>query len=163
MIKKIVLSASGIKTVLKEKSFFVLFVFSTLFSGFVSLFLLGAASFPDLLEGKLIVNPFLEFSGVIYLTVFPLLLGLTITLHYYKIKKISSKGIHFSSLAGFITGIFTTACPACPPVILSLLGITTAFAVLPFGGNEIRVLSIALLLISIYLVSLGIQKTCAIK
>lgn len=163
MLEKISQSFSGIKLVFSETNNWLAFTAFTLISGFVLLFLLGAASFPDLLEGKLIINPFLEPIGVIYLVVFSALLGLAITLHYYKMKKISSKEISKASLAGFIAGIFTTACPACAPIILSLLGFTTAFAVLPFGGDEIRLLSISLLLFSIYLVGLGIQQTCRIK
>jgi len=163
VFEKIGLSLSGIKAAFSETTTKPLFIAFTLLSGFASLFLLGAASLPDILEGRLVINPFLELSGMLYLAVFSVLVGLAAALHYYKLKKINENGISKTSLAGFFAAMFTTACPACPPVLLSFLGLTTAFAVLPFGGNEIRVLSAFLLLASIYMASLGINKTCPIK
>jgi len=75
---------------------------------------------------------------------------------------VGKEGIGF--LGGFF-GLFTSGCAVCYPLILTALGIPTALALLPFGGLELQLLSIALLFLSIYFVSRSIIKgnLCKIK
>jgi len=104
-----------------------------------------------------------EGTGIdapIFIILFSFLLALSFTLHKYKLSQM--KGIGKESSAGFagaIAGIFTSACPICPPLILSFVGVPASIAIFPLGGWEIRILSIALLLVSIYIVSNSLQKS----
>ena len=94
------------------------------------------------------------------------LVGVTINLIYIKFKEYKKihKGHGFSSLGMFV-GLLGGACPGCFaglfPAFMGLFGITASLSSLPLFGMELQLLSIILLLISIYL--LTNDDICKIK
>lgn len=100
-----------------------------------------------------------------FLFLFSLLAALALTLHVYKYENMKDRKIGKSSIgvAGAFIGMFTSACSVCYPLILTLLGIPTALAILPFGGIEIYMISVLLLLLSIYMISKSIENYGACK
>ncbi len=62
------------------------------------------------------------------------------------------------SFLGSLTGAFAASCSACTTALISVLGVTGGLAVLPFGGLEISLLAIVLLLISLYYVSKSLAE-----
>ena len=63
-----------------------------------------------------------------------------------------------SGIGGTITGVIAAACPTCGAPLLAFFGAPLALMALPFQGLEIKVLSILLLLLSIYLLAESIEK-----
>ena len=65
------------------------------------------------------------------------------------------------SCAGTALGLTTGVCPACVtgifPLLLGFFGITFSWSTLPFHGLEIQVLTILILLLSLYLLG-GFKK-----
>lgn len=67
-----------------------------------------------------------------------------------------------SGIGGTITGVIAAACPTCGAPMLAFFGAPLALMALPFQGLEIKVLSILLLSLSVYLLTESIEKkiTC---
>ena len=156
-----------IKTILKEKNYLKKFIFSFIIMLIASAFLMTFISLPGLLQGELLFAPEITLRNALFLVAFSFLVSLAVILNIYKyneMKKISigKEGVGFF---GFLFGLFTSACAVCYPLILTALGIPTIMLLLPFGGIEFQVLSIVLIVLSIYLVSRSIIKgnLCRIK
>lgn len=110
-------------------------------------------------------------SDISLLILLSLITSLSITLHFYLLrKKVSNKGITLtigSGLAGSTVGIigslFTTAsCAACVATILGFLGVGTVFFLLN-NRQLIIALSIFLMLVSLHFTArkvLGICDSC---
>jgi hypothetical protein len=89
----------------------------------------------------------------------PILISLNIILFikfYDKQKYILKTKGFFGSLAGIFFGIFGVGCAACSALLLapliSIFGLTTIFKILPYGGEELGVIGLVLIIISsIYL------------
>jgi hypothetical protein len=64
----------------------------------------------------------------------------------------------FSGIGGAFTGVVAAACPGCGAPILAFFGAPLALMALPFQGLEIKVLSVLLLLLSVYLLAESIEK-----
>ncbi|MCK5413608.1 MAG: hypothetical protein KAI57_04525 [Candidatus Pacebacteria bacterium] len=62
-------------------------------------------------------------------------------------------------------GIVASGCPGCGVPLLGLIGIPLGLSYLPFKGIELKILSITLLLISVYYISVSIKKnlSCGLK
>lgn len=93
-------------------------------------------------------------------------LGLMISMQIYshrlkKSLKCAGKGV-VGGFSGFVAGIFgTAACSSCVAAIFGFLGLGTVFFLIEYqpyivGG------SLLLVLISIYLTSVGIEKNCEV-
>jgi len=63
-----------------------------------------------------------------------------------------------SGIGGTITGVIAAACPSCGAPILAFFGAPLALMALPFQGLEIKVLSVLLLMLSVYLLAESIEK-----
>ncbi|MBI4015579.1 MAG: hypothetical protein HY362_02585 [Candidatus Aenigmarchaeota archaeon] len=127
----------------KRKSFLI----SALIMGIAAAFLMNFISLPGLLQGEILFTETTTLQSIIFFIIFIFLSSTAITLNINKARKLSGKGM---GIAGMFAGLFTSACPICYPLILTAAGIPTALAVLPFGGAEFQLLSIVLLLVSIY-------------
>ena len=57
------------------------------------------------------------------------------------------------SFFGSLAGAFAASCSACSTALISLLGVTGGLAILPFGGLEISLLALVILLISFYYIA----------
>lgn len=95
-----------------------------------------------------------------YTLLIAILFGIQIALLVYYIKKTktnraSLRGVGGAGIGGLIAGIFGIGCAACGTFILtavlSLVGAGGLLAFLPFGGEELGFLGVALLLYSIWL------------
>lgn len=75
----------------------------------------------------------------------------------------NSKAV-ISGIGGTITGVVAAACPTCGAPMLAIFGAPLALMSLPFQGLEIKVLSILLLILSVYLLTESIEKKikCAV-
>ena len=64
----------------------------------------------------------------------------------------------FFGFLGFFAGAFGTGCPTCGSVVFALIGMPLALMYFPFKGMELRVLSVGILFISIYILSRSIIR-----
>ena len=126
----------------------------------VAAFLMNFVSLPAFVQGKILFADAAAID-VIFLLLFSLLSAAAITMYLYTREKMkTSSHKHKAGLFGGFLGLFTSACTVCYPFMLSFLGIPAALAALPFGGAELRFLSIALLALSIYFIAQSIRN-CA--
>ncbi|MEK6935604.1 MAG: hypothetical protein AABW67_02365 [Nanoarchaeota archaeon] len=166
MFKKITESKKIIKNVLVRRNYFILFA-STSILLFLVLYLLTLATTTDHRLSIFIMMNGLGYaiSTFFLLFVISLLFGIYVCLFAYKIRKnLRGKKIIsiFGGSGGFIVGIFGAGCPMCGSVIFALFGAPLALFFMPFKGLELRVLSILILSVSVYLISRNIHS-CKIK
>lgn len=93
------------------------------------------------------------------------LFGIIISMLHFKYllnKKLLTNEGFFGTVGG-ILGLFFASCGACSLAIISFFGGSFLFVILPFGGIEMIIISILLLLISIYLISNSIVGICKNK
>lgn len=94
-----------------------------------------------------------------------LLFGIYIALLIYKneivkSKKISEKAI---GISGATIATLASGCSACGLPFLGFIGLPVIFSYLPFGGNELKILGILLLAISIHIVVKNIKNNLVCK
>jgi hypothetical protein len=134
-----------------------------------------AFSFPD----KILL--FVRFLGGIATNVTPfsafmiilmsLLFGVnaSLFLHYLMSQKRLPKKEGAGARGAFVSGMFGVGCASCGSFllgsVLASVGASGAIALLPLRGEELTILSIALLSLSIYWTSMAMQskKTCRIE
>ena len=107
----------------------------------------------------LIENPFFRVGGMIektiwdyaFLSAFSALFGIVVSLIVYnsEIKK-SGKTAGASAICGSAAGFLAIICPFCNLLIFSLLGISGSFAIFAPYRLELRIISIALMLVAVY-------------
>lgn len=92
--------------------------------------------------------------------IIPVLFGVDVAMIVYFAKQRRARlarGEIAASLGGAASGAIAAGCAACGSLlllpVLSFLGAAGALALLPLGGAELGLLSIALLLLSIYLIA----------
>ena len=163
MLKAIIEKKHLIKKIVKEHV--VLFIVSSLIF-FIIFYLLTLATTTDHSLGI-----FIMMNGVSYtiwtfflLVVIALLLGVYISLIVYSFKiKMKAKKIGGSiGIVGMIVGLFSAGCPMCGAFLFGLFGFPLALFFMPYNGLELRVLSILILVFSIYLISRSLTK-CKIR
>ncbi len=120
-----------------------------------SIFLMNFISLPALiLDKQIIFAPDITVFGGMYLIIFSILAGVAILL---STNKLSATGIGF--------GMLVSACPVCQSLLVTygavLIGVPVSFSFLPLKGEEFKIISLALLVISIYFVSKN--EKCEIK
>ena len=100
------------------------------------------------------------FSILILLS---LLAGIVLSLSIFLVKKQIKSGIGVG-ISGIVVGLLAPACPACAFGLLSILGLGSFLALLPFKGAELGIMGIILLVLSIYYSSNKITATvCPIR
>ncbi|MDP2734846.1 MAG: hypothetical protein Q8P12_01420 [bacterium] len=57
------------------------------------------------------------------------------------------------SALGSLTGAFAASCSACSTALISVLGISGGLAIFPFGGLEISILAMVILLAALYYIA----------
>jgi len=102
-------------------------------------------------------------SSLLFSLIIALLFGFYVSLLIFKrdIAKISNKGNKAASGVGAATGIIASGCPSCGTPLLGLVGLPLGLSALPFKGLELKILSIGLLILSIYLICNSIKKNLA--
>ena len=97
------------------------------------------------------------------------LAGVNIALIVYKIKGtagINIKKSGSSTVAGSAFAAFTPGCPACTTPLAVVLGAVGGLAIFPLQGLELKLVSVAALVFSMYWISRGLQQQpgcCSMK
>ncbi|MBI4896416.1 MAG: hypothetical protein HY832_02610 [Candidatus Aenigmarchaeota archaeon] len=151
-----------IRTVLLNKKYAVAFFFLIIIFSVVYIFEWNLILFPDIY----VRTDLWTLENLAFLTVISILSGLSVTLSIFTLKnKLPCKenknhnakqGFGFFA---FIPAIFTSACPGCAPLILSFTSTTFAIGLsLAQFGTIIKIITILLLLVSVYFLSSSIGK-----
>ena len=136
-----------------------IFVLSMSIVGIAAAFLMNFISIPGLLQGELLYTETATLENLAFLILFTILSSVALTLQFGKGMRVTTKSK--LGFLGMFAGVFTSACAVCSPYLLTALSIPTALTILPLGGFEIQLVSIGLILMSIYF-SLK-TATCTIK
>ena len=137
-----------IKDALKTREFILFFIVSfiifTLLTNTISLYGLANSEF-IIPEGTQIDTP-------IFLVLFSFVfsLSLKINIDNYRSKKCPMRKKGTLTLSALV-GMLASACPICPPFILSIFGVTASALIFPFGGYEIKLLALIISIISLYI------------
>src|SRR3990172_7275568 len=103
-------------------------------------------------------------TGLAFLIFVPLLSALTMTMFVYKLRQLKRPVAQGGSLAvvGIVPGLFTSTCTSCVPLLLLTLGVSygTFSAFLAPFVIGVRIVSLAILTLSFYLVTKSINKIC---
>ena len=94
-----------------------------------------------------------------FFVVFSILGGTLISLQIFAIRnrQKSLKSANIGFLGAFLS-FFNVTCPFCKPLLLSLIGFSGSLTILKFG-TTFAILSILLLLTSIYLLTVSLNKS----
>jgi len=89
-----------------------------------------------------------------------ILFGVNVALAVYLYRRTKTLTMQDQSgtVIGGAVGAFAAACPVCGAFLLSLIGVTGGLATLPFKGLEIKVISLALIILSLCLVARRIKR-----
>jgi len=158
---------STIKSVLKQKKYFLIFLITTLI--YLGIY-------------YLIINYFLTSFSLFFTTyvksyaypafglniIVAILMGVNISLLIYRMKEFATdKKSSMMSGVGIFAAALANGCPGCFaglfPVILSIFGISATLSILPFNGLELQGLSAVLLGASIFFLAGKTQNVCEIK
>ncbi len=88
-------------------------------------------------------------------------ISLSMLIYLFKNKKTTLAGSGISSVSGAFFSLLASGCPVCGAWLLSILGIAGSLAVFPLQGLEFRVISVVLLLFSIYMSAKYIMGACS--
>ncbi len=180
MISKTKRAWKPLKNVLTTKKYFIIFLFiaftffsiSILSKNFKTIINLSkklslTESFSfiiSLYKGGIVSNS--PHSTIILVTI-SILLGALVSLMFFKIDSNKSiKGsLTKSGTVGAFLGVATPVCAPCGIGLLSLVGLGSVLAFLPYKGTELGVLSIGLLYYSLVSVGNDIDdcKSCKIE
>lgn len=136
----------------------VLYVMATIFlmnAGLVKDTMFGAHSFSYKwnLLAALLVGMWTAMSklSLTLLIIVAILTGANLTFVVQRLQTIRASGkMSFVVGGSSLLGIVGSGCASCGLPILAFLGLSGAIAYLPFGGSELSVAAIALLMISLY-------------
>ncbi len=136
-----------ISAVLAQKKFLALFVFLSVLIG-IFYFIVTGVYIVSL--GQFIET--LEPLRLVLIVLISILTALAITLMFYKRKQPLVCSQNAPAFLGSLLGLFTTSCPICFPLLLSIIGVGGSFA-LTVSQNAVplQLASIVLLLVSLWL------------
>lgn len=107
---------------------------------------------------------FYTIESLISMLVISSLFGIYLSLVVFKISAVKSAGKSgFLGIFGGGIGALGIGCPTCGAFLFGLFGAPLALMSFPFRGAEIRIFSIVVLMLSIYLISKSINKSCNLK
>ncbi len=122
-----------------------------LFSNFVTFF--------DSLWYTWMTMPIFSQAMLIIVSLLSSLLIVLVFMAYKQNQKLSGS----AGSSGIVLGILAPACPSCGIGIFSLLGFGSLSAILPFGGQELGVVAIVVLIGSLMYVSKQlVAKICEV-
>lgn len=143
-----------IAIVLSRRNYLFIFLVSGLLYGVIYA---AMTNLIDIRSGlKYVTFSFTVVSGAFFIA-FSILGGLLISLQVFAIKNKQKalKSANVGFLGAFLS-FFNVTCPFCKPFLLSLIGFSGSIAILKYG-LALALVSIMLLLISIYLVASNID------
>jgi len=104
-----------------------------------------------------------SIADITLVAIMGILFGVNMTLIINKFWVLKRRG-NLRLMAGTgIISVFAAGCASCGLSFASLIGISAVLAILPFGGIEIYILAIGILLLSIYFNARQIIKVCKIN
>lgn len=150
----------AITSVLKRRNYFILFLVSGLLYGLIYAVMTNLI---DVRFGLKYINISFTEVSITFVVLFSILGGLLISLQVFAIRnrQKSLKSANVGFIGAFLS-FFTTTCPFCKPLLLSFVGFSGSLAILKYGF-ALAILSLVLLLISIYLVTSHLNKLNIIK
>lgn len=80
----------------------------------------------------------------------------------FKNKKAENKTSIIGTIIAMILSVFSTGCYVCGTVLFPAIGLGSSFASLPFGGIEIKFITLGLLLYSVSLLSNNVLGICKV-
>lgn len=156
--------SKNIETVISQRNYFIAFLIACLlmFAGLYWLTVVNTAQHS--------LGIYVEMNGFWYTTlgllatiVTSILFGLYVALFSYRFKMQRNENrSNAVGFFGFIAGLFGAGCPTCGSVMLGLFGAPFGLMLLPFKGLEIKLLSVVLLGISVFVVARD-PKMCSLK
>ena len=160
ILKKIKESVKITSNSIFYKNNWIIFLIVSLLSFFILYkFTLATVANQDLSIFIMMSGVNSTFFNLMTLGIISILFGIYFTLFYHKIRlmrKASKTG--FLGFIGMIIGAFAAGCPTCGAFLFSLIGMPLALIYLPFRGLELKILSMMVLLISIYFISKSMIK-----
>lgn len=146
--------------VLSRRNYFLLFLISGLLYGLIYAVMTNLI---DVRFGLKYINYSFTNVSISFVVLFSILGGLLISLQIFAIRnrQQSLKSANIGFIGAFIS-FFNVTCPFCKPLLLSLIGFSGSLAILKYGLG-LAIISIILLLVSIYLVTYHLDKTNVIK
>ena len=158
---------STIKSVLKQKKYFLIFLITTLI--YLGIYYLIINYF--LTSFSLFFTTYVKsyaYPAFILNIIVAILMGVNISLLIYRMKEFATdKKSSMMSGVGIFAAALANGCPGCFaglfPVILSIFGISATLSILPFNGLELQGLSAVLLGASIFFLSGKTKLVCEIK
>lgn len=97
----------------------------------------------------LLVSGFIKSTTIIslvILSVTAVMIGVNLSLAVFRLMEMSAFGAEGAgSIGGIALATLAPACPACATTIFAFAGLSSLFALLPFGGTEIKVLAVIFL------------------
>jgi len=95
------------------------------------------------------INPLSGFLTI----VMAVLSGIYLTMFIYNQREMGIKKHEKTGLAGMFVGFFTSACPICTPLLISLMGISAPLAFILGKNQWLEIASIMLLLFALFKLS----------
>ncbi|MBI1935765.1 hypothetical protein HYS31_04970 [Candidatus Woesearchaeota archaeon] len=143
-----------IASVLSRRNYFFIFLVSGLLYGIIYAVMTNLI---DVRFGLKYINYSFTIVSIMFVILFSILGGILISLQVFAIRnrQKSLKSANVGFIGAFLS-FFNVTCPFCKPLLLSLIGFSGSIAILKYG-LALAVVSIVLLLISIYLVALNIN------
>ncbi len=137
--------------VLKNRSYLTLAILSTV----VMIYVYG-------MSANLIMAEEIKPLNGILTIVMAVLSGIYLTIFIYNHRSMRTKNSGKVGFAGMFIGFFTSACPICAPLLVSLLGISAPLAFILGKNLWLEIASIMLLLFALYKLSDSMDK-CPIR
>lgn len=138
---------NNIKNILKNKSYLTLGIFSIILMTYIF------AIFTNLISG-ISINP----VGSLLTIIMAILSGIYITVFLYSVREVNCGKPGKTGFAGILVGFFTSACPICAPLLVSLLGLSAPLAFILSKNLWLQIVSIAILSFALYKLSGSISK-----
>lgn len=115
--------------------------------------------------GQLYIGAFQAISplDLVLIATISVLFGLNLVIVFRKIDFLRKRGhLRFTFGAG-LASLVASGCASCGLSVASIVGLTGAIALLPFGGIELYFLAVALLCFSLWINARAIYKECRLQ
>ena len=148
--------------VLSRRNYFFIFLISGLLYGIIYAVMTNLI---DVRFGLKYINYSFTNVSIMFVVLFSILGGILVSLQVFAIRnrQKSLKAANVGFLGAFLS-FFNVTCPFCKPFLLSLIGFSGSLAILKYG-IALAIISALLLLVSIYLVTLNLDKNncCSVQ
>src|SRR3989338_4019416 len=133
---------------------FIIFSFNILITNSKLIF----SNFSFQLISSLLIGSFTSISNIslIFLILISILAGIVLSMSIFLVRRQVFSTVSIGSSSIFVS-VLTPSCPSCAIGLLSILGLGSFVAVLPFKGLELGFLGVILLTITLIFLSVKIN------